>query len=81
MEQIGTDWGRIWARSALAREHQGARPLGAAPVEAVSIDDCVQRPHPSKARQPPRGFRKEKGAFEKGVGPYVIEISKKIDFS
>ena len=44
------------------------------------IDGYVQRrKHPFNGlSKRERGLRKEKGAFEKGVGPYIIEISKNI---
>ena len=47
-----------------------------ASVHRGFIDGCVQRrKHPFNGlskREKERGLRKEKGAFEKGVGPYVV---------
>ena len=69
---------------------RGVKPLkslgfieGVGKVHRGFIDGCVQRrKHPFNGlAKGERGLRKEKGAFEKGVGPYIIEINKNIDFS
>ena len=55
-----------------------AASMGVGKVHRGFIDGCVhRRKHPFNGlSKRERGLRKEKGAFEKGLGPYIIEINK-----